>query len=242
MTDEIGRIGALMLAQVTTALPDTIFTKQVVAEHGWFEQVTGIASGLMSVALLALAAFLIPAAWNFRSSHKKMNQLLERVYGDINPLMRHASSIADNLDYITTSVRTDVQQINATIAAANQRLNQAVTLTEERMSEFNALLAVMQREAEGIFVSTASTARGIRAGAAAFARDVENGTSPGLVSREPVEDSLSTEDEAFVLEALEALDGTDTVDDTEEEIDGDDDYRAPGEAPPHPRIRPRGSG
>ena len=33
--------------------------------------------------------------------------------------LRHASSIADNLDYITTSIRTDIQQVNATVAAAN---------------------------------------------------------------------------------------------------------------------------
>ena len=54
--------------------------------------------------------------------------------------MRHASAIADNVNYITTSIRADVQQINATIAAANERLQQAVQLTERRMSEFNALL------------------------------------------------------------------------------------------------------
>jgi uncharacterized protein YoxC len=236
MTDEIGGTVALLLAQVAAALPDTIVTKQVATERGWFEQVTGIASGLMSVALLGLAAFLIPAAWNFRNSHKKMNDLLDRVYGDINPLMRHASSIADNVDYITTSVRTDVQQINATIAAANQRLNQAVSQTEERMNEFNALLAVMQREAEGIFVSTAATARGIRAGAATFARDMGSNGSAEKFDRETGM-GLDPEDEEFVLEALEALDGTDTLE-PEEETDGDDDDRAP-EAPPHPRIRPR---
>ena len=31
------------------------------------------------------------------------------------PIMRHASSITDNVNYITTSLRTDVREVNATI-------------------------------------------------------------------------------------------------------------------------------
>ena len=138
------------------------------AERGWFEKATAVASGLMSIALLVLAVALVPAAWNFRKSYAKISDLLDRVYGDINPLMRHASAIADNVNYITTSVRTDVQQVNATIAAANQRLQQAVALTEQRLNEFNALLEVVQEEAESMFVATASTVRGVRTGAAAL--------------------------------------------------------------------------
>ena len=93
---------------------------------------------------------------NFRRSYNRINKLLERIYGDINPIMRHASSVADNINYITTSIRTDVQQINATIAGANERLQQAVQMTERRLSDFNALLKVVQEEAEQMFVSTAS--------------------------------------------------------------------------------------
>ena len=96
----------------------------------------------MTIALLVLTVALVPAAWNFRKSYAKVSDLLDRVYGDINPLMRHASAIADNVNYITTSVRTDVQQVNATIAAANQRLQQAVALTEQRLER-------VQRAARG---------------------------------------------------------------------------------------------
>jgi len=164
-------LGASLLLQAGT-LPDTIVTKTIPASPGWFDQVTGIASGLMSIALVGLAIAVIPAAWNLRNSHKKISDVMDRVYGDINPIMRHASSIADNLDYITTSIRTDVQQVNATIAAANQRLHEAVNQTEERLNEFNALIAVVQEEAERLFVSSAATARGVRAGAAVFGADL----------------------------------------------------------------------
>jgi uncharacterized protein YoxC len=165
----------------------------------------------MTISLIVLAVALVPAAWNFRKSYAKISDLLDRVYGDVNPLMRHASAIADNVNYITTSVRTDVQQVNATIAAANQRLQQAVALTEERLNDFNALLAVVQQEAETMFVATASTVRGVRTGAAALhTEDFDDG----------------------------AYDATGAM--SEELLDGyDDDPGAPEAGTTRPRVRPR---
>jgi uncharacterized protein YoxC len=209
------------LLQLQQAVVDTPVVKMVAAERGWFDTVTGVASGVMTLTLLVLTIALAPAAWNFRKSRKKINEVIDRVYGDINPIVRHLSTIADNVDYITTSIRVDVQQVNQTIAAANQRLNHAVALAEQRLNEFNALIQVVQQEAEDTFVSTASTVRGVREGAATFRRH-----------------------------ALEehALPEADMMDDEplEEELDGDDgtndefDDHPPGEfARPAPRIRPR---
>jgi uncharacterized protein YoxC len=167
MTELITRSGAWLLLQAPT-LPDTFVMKTVAAERGWFEIVTGVASGLLSLTILGLAIVLGPAAWSFWRTYKRFHELLDKVYADITPLTRHASNIADNLDYITTSIRNDVQQVNATIASANRRLHQAVELTESRLNEFNALLQVVQQEAEQAFVSTAAAVRGVRTGAAAF--------------------------------------------------------------------------
>ena len=167
MTELITRSGAWLLLQAA-AFPDTVIMKQVAVERGWFETVTGIASGVMTLTLLGLTIFLAPAAWSFWRTFRKVRGLLDRVYADITPLTRHASNVADNLDYITTSIRTDVQQVNATIASANRRLNQAVALTENRLNEFNALLHVVQQEAEQAFVNTAAAVRGVRTGAATF--------------------------------------------------------------------------
>jgi uncharacterized protein YoxC len=165
MTELITRSGAWLLQQAA-ALPDTVFMKTVSAERGWFETVTGIASSIMTLTLVSLTIFLAPAAWSFWRTFRKVREIIDRVYADITPITHHASSIADNLDYITTSIRTDVQQVNATIASANRRLHQAVELTETRLNEFNALLQVVQQEAEQSFVSTASAVRGVRTGAA----------------------------------------------------------------------------
>ncbi|MBA3340793.1 MAG: hypothetical protein H0T48_03070 [Gemmatimonadaceae bacterium] len=156
--------GGDWLLQAVATLPDTIVTKQVEAEASWFQTVTTVASGLASIALLVLAVALVPAAWNFRKSYAKISDMLDRIYGDINPLMRHASTIADNVNYISTSVRVDIQQVSQTVAMANQKLVTSVAAAEERIKELNALLAVVQEEAESAFITTASTLRGVRTG------------------------------------------------------------------------------
>lgn len=218
MIDVSAHLGSLFLQ--AAAVRDTMYTVQLPAERGWFEQLTGIASGLMTIALMVLAVTLTPAALSFRKSYKKLNLLLDRIYGDINPIMRHASSIADNVDYVTTALRSDVQRINATVAAANQRINQAVELTEHRINELNALLQVVQEEAEQLFVGTAATVRGVRTGAAAFAA-ADDGTE---------------------LASVEDAHLTALTDDEEEDDDGYDlDARSGDPAATRtPRIRPRG--
>ena len=156
--------GTELLQQVARSLPDTIYTKQVVAQPGLGEKITSIASGVMTITVIVLTVALVPAAWNFRKSYKKVSDMLDKIYGDVNPLMRHASAIADNVDYITTSIRVDVQQVSQTVAAVNQRLQDALAGAEDRMKQLNALLDVVQEEAESAFVTTASTIRGVQTG------------------------------------------------------------------------------
>jgi uncharacterized protein YoxC len=156
--------GTELLQQVARALPDTIYTKQIVAEPGLWEKITSAASGVMTITVIVLTVALVPAAWNFRKSYKKVSDMLDKIYGDINPLMRHASAIADNVDYITTSIRVDVQQVSQTVAAVNHRLQEAIAGAEDRMNQLNALLDVVQEEAESAFVTTASTIRGVQTG------------------------------------------------------------------------------
>lgn len=245
--------GAWLLQQVAT-LPDTIITKTVAPERDWFEILTGASSIAISIALLALAIGLIPAAWNFRQSYKKANDLLDKVYNDVTPLVRHAHAVADNVDYITTAVRTDLQRVSRTINTANEQLLGAVRESEKRLAEFNALLRVMQEEAEDVFVSAASTVRGVREGATMFGESLGGAGDAALRAR--MEERLAQ------LEALAAdaavppllADLDDTVDDTEVDDDGDwdgDDFDgldggpiggfggATGDAAGRPRIRPR---
>jgi hypothetical protein len=241
--------GAWLLQQVAT-FPDTIYTKQVAVQRGWFEAITGAASIAMTIALLALAVGLIPAAWNFRKSYKKANDLLDKVYADVTPLVRHAHAVADNLDYITTAVRTDLQRVSRTINTANERLLGAVRESQERMAEFNALLHVMQEEAEDVFVSTAAAVRGVREGATTLGETLGSGeVLPGrralLAQRLARLEALAAE---AAVPSLAPDDDDDEVDD-DGDWEGDDfgglDARdeplgdSAGDDAQRPRIRPR---
>lgn len=216
MTADFARLAADIFALVAAQLPDTIVTKQVAVEPGSFEKVASVAQGLMTIAILVLTVVLVPAAWNFRNSYKRVNELIDRFYGDIGPLVRNANSIADNVNYITTSIRVDVQQINQTVTLANERLTTAVQSAERRIRELDALLRVVQREAEDAFVSTASTLRGVRAGATTLRDEVEG---------RAIADDYDDED-------VHALD-------EREETHGDDGETEDDEWRERPRVRPR---
>lgn len=170
----------LLLAQTGPAIADTVVTVQAGSRglQYWVDLLTSIASIVIAIALIAIAIPLIPAAWNSRKFYAKLNQVVERIREDINPIVRHAAAVADNVDYVSTSLRADVQLLNQTVASANQRVNRVAALAEQRVNELNALLQVVQEEAEGLFIDTASTVRGVRTGAEAFRRFREDG-EPG---------------------------------------------------------------
>ncbi len=157
-------VKASMLLQAAVSVGDTVLMKQVKTDPTTFEKITSVASLVMTVTIIILTGALVPAAWNFRKSYAKISDLLDRVYNDVNPLMRNASTIADNVNYITTSVRVDVQQLSQTMTAANQKMMLAVDAAEARINQLNALLEVVQEEAESAFVTTASTLRGVKTG------------------------------------------------------------------------------
>ena len=195
MTAGFARLVVELFQQVAPALPDTIVTKQVAVEQGAFAKVAGIAQGLMSIAILVLTVALVPAAWNFRKSYKRVNELIDRFYGDIGPLVRNANTVADNVNYITTAIRVDVQQFNQTVALANERLTVAVRTAEQRLNELDALLRGVQREAEDAFISTASTLRGVRAGATTLRDEVEGDVADVDVEGFEDDDALEEREE-----------------------------------------------
>lgn len=217
---------AASVAVPSAGLPDTLVMRQV--DPGWFERITTVASGLMSIALLALAVAMVPAAWNFRKTYARWNKLLEKTAGDVRPLMHHAANVADNLDYISTALRADVHRVNATVNDANERLQEAVRAMEQRVQAFTALLDVAQQETERAFISTAATVRGVRTGAAVL-RD-------GLAD---FRDDDAADDAAIAALDARFAEGLLPPTTDEDPTHGHDDF--PGEpGPARPRVRPRG--
>ena len=183
-------------------------------------QFTAVASVIISIALIALVVILVPIAWQLRRSYKKFNRVLERVLDQSAPLIQHATTAAQNVEYITTVIRGDIQRVNATLTEANERVKHAVALTENRLTEFSSLLSVVQDEAEQLFVSTASTVRGVKHGASSLS--VRGGMD-------------------LASDAVDDIDDPDLADGESQENDHGDpsDSDGPAEAPPAPRVRPR---
>lgn len=224
MTSLLASVGPALL-QAAGVARDTVIMKQV-GGRGTLETIASIADIAMMVSLLLVALVAARVLWSFRTTHTKVNNLVDKLQGDVAPLLRHATAIADNLNFVTTAIRTDVQKVTDTIDIANDRVHRALLTAEQRLNEFNALLSVVQDEAEGVFVSTASTVRGVRRGAASFrARGGTDLASDELDAADPADD-LDLDDDDLEIQ---------------EEDDGDD--RNPESAaealPTAPRLRPR---
>ncbi|MDF1502514.1 hypothetical protein [Roseisolibacter sp. H3M3-2] len=159
--------GVWVLAQATV-LGDTVVMKQAPSDPGWFEQTTQILDAVLTLTFIALAAAVIPAAWNFRQSYKKISDLLDRVYADVNPITHHVSRITENVDYVSTAIRGDVQRASALVNDAERRLQRAVERAELRARELEALLEVAQGEAEDTLVTADAAVRGLRASVASL--------------------------------------------------------------------------
>lgn len=224
MTSLLAFAGPAVL-QSAAAVRDTVIMKQV-GGRGLLDTIAAIASIAMLVSVMLVALVVARLLWSYRTTYKKVNSLLDRLHGDLAPLVRNANAIADNVNFVTTSIRTDVQKVSDTIDTANDRVQHALSVAEHRLNEFNALLSVVQDEAEGVFLSTASTVRGVRRGAATFrSRGGTDLASEELDAADPADDVELDEDDL----------------ETQEEDDGDD--RNPESAaealPTAPRVRPR---
>jgi uncharacterized protein YoxC len=204
------RAGVWLIAQATTAVGDTLIMKQAPIDPGWFERTTQILDALLTISFIALAAAVIPAAWNFRQSYKKISDLLDRVYADVNPIAHHASRIAENVDYVSTAIRADVQRASALVTDAERRLQLAVARAEARAKELEALIEVAQEEAEETFVTAASTVRGVRASMVSLGDALGEAIVPPRPPRRPTladEPLLATGDALDELALVEARPG-----------------------------------
>lgn len=158
-----GSMSGSFLAMIAQTAQET-----VPAAEGWravLAVVTDIAIVIIALSLMFTVLALAAIAWYARKMVGKVGGLVGKVQQGVDPVLKHARDVGDNVNYISTSVRVDVQQLNQTIANANQRVNEAVSFAEKRIHALNGLLEVVQEEAEEIFIGTASAVRGARAGA-----------------------------------------------------------------------------
>ncbi len=235
----MGPVGALLLQSAASA--DA--ARQ--ASGGLVEIVAIIAIAVIGLVLIALLAVLIPAVLGLRRTAVKLETLMDRVSGELDPILGHAKRVADNAEHITTVVRADVGEVSGTLRRANDRLKLALDATERRARELGALLRLFQDEVEQTFVSGTSVLRGFRAGADSLRYD----------AMELLEelDELEDEDGEDLVVDFDDLpeDGTmvdpdeiddeieDTLEDGEETDDGYEWARDGGDGRDGPAARPR---
>lgn len=133
----------------------------------WVDVLSRVAIVFVALALVVVSVVLILVALRL---HGMLKQVMQRFQGEVGPILKHATSVADNVDYVSSAVRHDVQLLQKTVASANQRVNRVAAAAEQRVNELNALLQVVQEEAEELFIGTAARLRGARASADALRR------------------------------------------------------------------------
>jgi uncharacterized protein YoxC len=206
----IVQMGALLVQGVAAA------ETTVVRPSGpaWYTIFTAITGAVTSVVFLVLLFLLIPAVARFRKTAAKFELVLEHIERSIDPVTKHASRIADNVDYLTTAVRADVQELRRTLNMANTGIREVIEGSERRLHELGAVLRVVQEETEHAFVSTVSTLRGVQAGAAALRDD----------GRQLASDELEVDEELDVDIELDSVDELEAPDDEfDEDMDADMD-------------------
>jgi len=223
----IAQMSALLLQSAATAA-ESMVVRPAGAGPGWYVIFTQVTTAASVVVFLVLMLVLIPALLKFRKTAEKLDTVLDHLERNIEPVTKHATQIADNVDYISTSIRADVQELRKTLLAANSGVREMIDASERRLHELSAVLRVVQEEVEHAFVSTASTIRGVRAGATTFrgngARLAEDEEMEELEDLEDLED---VDDDEF-SDAL--ADELDDVDEDEERIDTINDLDAAGDA------------
>ncbi len=156
------RASAWMLQAVAT-LPDTVVARQLV-ERGWFDQLTHVASGVLTLVLLLLVLLVFPAAWYVRRRFMQLTAVLDGLRQDFAPVIERTRGVMQNAEEISITVRGDVERLSETVERFDAQLREIADITGERVRDFDVLLGAVQDEAEDLFLTTASAARGIRAG------------------------------------------------------------------------------
>lgn len=117
---------------------------------------------LLCLLLIASLVAALPTLRRLASLLRRTDRFLEQTEREIGPVLDHLRRSADDLDYITSAVRSDVESVGDTVEQATRTTRTLLELAEARAVEINGFLEVVQEEAEESFYSTASVLRALR--------------------------------------------------------------------------------
>ncbi len=154
--------------------PDTL---AMVVSPGFLSTAEAISTIVLTVVVLGVLVALVAVLLQLRKLTRSVGSVVGQMEKGAGPVMERARSIAENVDFITMAVRTDVQKVNASVSQLNERLKEASVRMEERIRDFTALVEVLQDEAEDLALDTAAAVRGVRAGTVSLAGRRPTGAS-----------------------------------------------------------------
>ncbi len=176
----------LSLALLQT-LPATRDSAAAATSSTFLATAEAVSTILLTVLVLGLLLALVGLLLQMRKLVRSVGEVTRRLEKDAGPVMDKARSVAENVDFITAAVRSDIQMVNESVARLNGRLREASESMEERVQDFTALVEVLQSEAEELALDTAAAVRGVRQGTRALANGAKapgsarvNGPAPSL--------------------------------------------------------------
>lgn len=132
-----------------------------------FERVVDV---MADVATIVIALALIAAGIAVIYGAVRVRRMMKGVRADLQPAVRNANLLSENLKALSDRVRASVDELSATVSETNGKVRRATEAAEARLRELDALAGVVQGEAEDAFVRAASAVRGVQVGTRALRR------------------------------------------------------------------------
>lgn len=163
------------LFQIGRTLPDTVLTRQVATDTGFFDKVSTIGGAILSIAVLLLAIGLLIAAWNFGKAVKGFLEFLRELRVDMAPVIRNVTVVSEDVQDITKRARKQAEKVDEKVDQAHAMVDKAfkktdsiventLKKTDSQVRRFQSFVGMVQDKIESGFISAASTVRGVQTG------------------------------------------------------------------------------
>lgn len=208
------------------------------AGPGWFQEIVGIANGVLTIAACVLVVGLLVAGMLAWRALRLSRMRLAAARRDLAPLLATARRVADNLDAASATIRADIDAIHGTVTEANTGARAAVRAADRRLRRLSGVVGAVEEEIEAALVDVVAAARGVRAGASALRGLMGVGDRDGhpAASARP-RPSRADASRGGERDGADGI-GTETYD-SGDSGDADDTGRDAGNGRARPRIRSR---
>jgi biopolymer transport protein ExbB/TolQ len=129
---------------------------------GDIQMVMAIATSILALFALAIAAAALFAVWKLR---KAMERGFDALPAKTDPMITAATRVAENAREVSDTVKVRVRDILANLEQISDRLKTGADAVEERVKRFGVVVDVVQEKAEDLMLDAASTAHGVQTAA-----------------------------------------------------------------------------